>query len=122
MFKTYETFCDFITNIFDQIEQNIKIDAIEVTGYSRRDIDEFIYQCVTSEYIVNIDVYRDANGNPHFDTIGTPYISIAGYAFLNKLRSDVALQKAKNADIRGWISVVIAFLALVWNIVSSLFT
>ena len=118
MFKNYATFCAFIASIFNQVENNVKLDAIEVDGYARRDIDEFIYQCVTAEYIVNVDVYRDANGNPHFDTIGTPYISIAGYEFLNNLRSDAALQKAKNADVKGWISIVIAFLALVWNVVS----
>lgn len=118
MFKNYETFCTFITNIFNQVENNIELNAIEVTGYTRRYIDEFIYQCVAAEYIVNVDIYRDANGNPRFDTIGKPYISIAGYTFLNNLRSDIAIEKAQHADIKGWISVAIAFLALVWNIAS----
>ena len=118
MFKNYETFCTFITNIFNQVENNIELNAIEVTGYTRRDIDEFIYQCVAAEYIVNFDIYRDAKGNPRFDTIGKPYISIAGYTFLNNLRSDIAIEKAQHADIKGWISVAIAFLALVWNIAS----
>ena len=122
MFKNYETFCTFITNIFNQVENNIELNAIEVTGYTRRDIDEFIYQCVTADYIVNVYVYRDANGNPHFDKIGKPYISIADYTFLNNLRSDIAIEKAQHADIKGWISVAIAFLALVWNVVSSFFT
>jgi hypothetical protein len=118
MFKNYESFCTFIQNLFDLVETCRDLQTIEITGYTRKDIDEITYQCIKSGYILNVDTYRDANGDPHFDAIGKPCISIAGYEFLNNLRSNVALKKAQHADIKGWISVGIAFLVLVWNVVS----
>lgn len=110
MFKSYKDLCNFTRILFMQIENTDNISSIEIKGYSRNEIDEFLYQCVKAEYILNIEAYKDANSTPHFDKLGKPYVSIAGYQFLNDLRSDIALEKSRNADIKGWIAVVVSIL------------
>lgn len=110
MFKSYKDLCDFTSILFMQVENTEKLISIEIKGYSRNEIDEFLYQCVKSDYILNVDAYKDANSTPHFEQLGKPYVSIAGYQFLNGLRSDIALKKSRMADFKGWIALVISIL------------
>ncbi|HIW82669.1 MAG TPA: hypothetical protein H9742_14305 [Candidatus Acetatifactor stercoripullorum] len=110
MFKSYKDLCNFTKILFMQVENTDKLNSIEIRGYSRSEIDEFIYQCVKLEYILNVDAYKDANSTPHFEQLGKPCVSIAGYQFLNGLYSDIALKKSRNADIKGWIAVIVSIL------------
>lgn len=110
MFKTQKKLCYFTQKLFDTIETVDRINNVEIKGYNKRDVNEYILQCAEAGYISNVRTWRDANGNPHIDQIGKPYISISGYQFLNGLRSDIALEKSTKADIKGWIALVISIL------------
>ena len=36
----------------------------------------------------------------------------------SKTQSDIALEKSKKADFKGWIAIVISVLSLIWSIIS----
>lgn len=113
MVKNYKDLCNLITLFFDKVENTQQLHTIEIPGYSRHEINEILYQCINSDYILNVNAYRDGNGTPHFDSIGLPCVSITGYQFLNSLRSDIALAKARKANIKGWIALLISALTFV---------
>ena len=110
MFKDYKKLCEFIALLFRKVEKADKLDTIQILKYSRNDIDEIIFQCIEAKYILNAEAFRDESGSPHITERGKPYVSLLGYQFLNNLRSDVALAKARKADIKGWIALVISIL------------
>lgn len=44
--------------------------------------------------------------------------SIEKIAKSAEIQSDIALEKSKKADVKGWIAVIISMLVLIWNIIS----
>lgn len=65
---------------------------------TEKDFSEILYQCITDGFIIGFSVIRTADGNPSFQRVGTPYVTIKGLSFIDSVNQARALNIAQRAE------------------------
>lgn len=113
----YDHFTNMAIKILSQIPYVTNVNELNIKGYSKTEIHEFIYQSYERGYISFVDAYRDANTTPHFELLIKPGLTISGYEFLNSLYASNALKNSRFAKISSIAAIVVSLLSVISNIV-----
>lgn len=90
---------------------------------TEKDFHEILYQCITDGFIIGFSVIRTADGNPAFQQVGTPYVTIKGLSFIDSVSQARALdiaQKAEKTSISAKLKANISFFVSVAAFITTL--
>ena len=82
---------------------------------STLDLDKSVafHQCIANGDIENIDEWKDANGNYHFNTMGHVHINQQGLKFLHDMSTTIRIKNAIFDVLKGTIGFLLGILSTV---------
>lgn len=83
-----------------------------------------IHQCIYNNYIENIEEWKDADGNYHFDIIGNVHLNQDGLKFLRNMSFPFRLKNFIFDILKGTLGFILGILGtviaeiIIWKITS----
>ncbi len=72
-----------------------------------------MHQCLSNGYVENLEEWKDANGNYHFDSIGRVYVNQKGLNFLLEMSLRFRFKNAVFDVLKGTLGYILGILSTV---------
>ncbi len=85
-----------------------------------------MHQCLFNGYVENIEEWKDANGNYHFDLLGTAHVNQNGLKFLQEMSFGSRFKNSLFDILKGTIGYLLGILStvtaeiIIWMIMQKL--
>lgn len=110
MFKKLNDLENAMCNSLNLINDgNIK-SAISIPG---TDNSIAMHQCLINGYVENLEEWKDANGNYHFNSIGRVYVNQKGLKFLHEMSYGIRFKNAVFDILKGTLGYLLGILSTV---------
>lgn len=124
MLKTTKEFETLVYDLLVAMRDGKTVHSLE-SKYDMADVLEAVFYCTNEELLIGFKPIRMAAGNICADIKGKVVVPYKGLQFIEdylgeptSVIANNAYKKAKRANAKAWIAVIISFATLMWNIIS----
>ena len=118
MISSKEQYENTVVEIFSLIISGKKPRPEDFPKCTEKDFSEILFQCVNDGLILGYSTTRVASGDPVFDSVGDPYVTLKGLNYMDSIKQARALEVAENAEKNSVLASIKANKSYILSIIS----